>query len=344
MNNIFENKNVIVTGGTGSIGSEIVSQVLSYNPKTLRVYSRDESKQFFLSQKYREFNNVRFLIGDVRDKNRLEYAFEDIDIVFHAAALKHVPACEYNPFEAVNTNVVGTQNVIEAALKNNVEKVVAISTDKVVNPTNTMGATKLLGERLISSANRYKGNKKTIFSCVRFGNVMGSRGSVIPLFVNQIMSAKPITITEPEMTRFFMSIPQATNLVLRAAELAHGGETFILKMPVMKIEDLAYSVMDIVTKKLSINRTSIEYIGKRAGEKLFEELMSEDEARNAYESKEMFVINPKCENSKELTYSNMNFLQTNRTKYSSKDEVMYNKNEINDLVSPVIDSIIKSGF
>lgn len=195
MENIFKDKKIIVTGGTGSIGSEIVRRVLQYDPEVVRILSRDESKQFELEQEIGDLENVRFLIGDVRDKDRLNRAFEDVDIVFHAAAMKHVPACEYNPFEAVKTNVVGTQNVIDAALDNGVGKVIAISTDKAASPINTMGATKLLAEKQIIDANFYKGHRKTVFSCVRFGNVMGSRGSVIPLFEKQIKNGGPVTVT-----------------------------------------------------------------------------------------------------------------------------------------------------
>ncbi|OWR27594.1 hypothetical protein CDO73_21915 [Saccharibacillus sp. O23] len=288
---MFKDKVVLVTGGTGSIGSEVVRKVLAHGPKAVRIYSRDESKQFELQQELKRHSNVRYLIGDIRDKQRLSYAMEDVNFIFHAAALKHVPSCEYNPMEAVKTNVFGVQNLIETALENNVEKVVAISTDKVVNPTNTMGATKLLSERLISAANFYKGSKKTIFSCVRFGNVMGSRGSVIPLFRNQILQGKPVTVTHSEMTRFMMSIPQAAQLVIDAAYYSKGGEVFVLKMPILKVTELAECLIESYEKHSGRGYAGdVVVIGTRPGEKLYEELMTLDESERAVENESMYVI------------------------------------------------------
>lgn len=288
---MYKNKVVMVTGGTGSIGSEIVRNILQYQPKAVRIYSRDESKQFAMQQELKEYTNVRYLIGDVRDKQRMSYAAEGVDFIFHAAALKHVPACEYNPMEAVKTNVIGVQNLIEVAIENNVEKVIAISTDKVVNPMNTMGATKLLSEKLISAANLYKGAKRTIFSCVRFGNVMGSRGSVIPLFKQQIFAGQPVTVTHDDMTRFMMSIPQAVQLVLKAAEYSYGGEIFVLKMPILKIRDLAVSLVnsfeDVTGNSFD---AGIQVTGIRPGEKMYEELMTLDESERALENDQMFII------------------------------------------------------
>lgn len=282
----------MVTGGTGSIGSEIVRCILKYEPKVVRIFSRDETKQFELEQDIGRPYNLRFLIGDIRDKERLKRAFNGIDIVFHAAAMKHVPACEYNPFEAVQTNVIGTQNIIDAALDNKVEKVIAISTDKAASPINTMGATKLLAEKLIIDANYYKGNCKTVFSCVRFGNVIGSRGSVVPLFEKQIQRGGPITITDPEMTRFMMTIPQAVDLVFKATKLARGGEIFIFKMPVVKLKDLAETMIKKFAPRCGyeIENISIKVNGARKGEKKHEKLMLEEEAQFAYETDEMFIV------------------------------------------------------
>jgi len=292
MENILKDKNIIVTGGTGSIGSEIVRRVLQYDPKVVRILSRDESKQFELEQEIGDIENVRFLIGDVRDKDRLNRAFEDIDIVFHAAAMKHVPACEYNPFEAVKTNVVGTQNVIDAALDTGVGKVIAISTDKAASPINTMGATKLLAEKLVIDANFYKGNRKTVFSCVRFGNVIGSRGSVIPLFEKQIKNGGPLTLTDPEMTRFMMTIPQAVNLVFKATKMAQGGEIFIFKMPVVKLGDMANVMIENLAPRYGHKPEAIriDMIGIRNGEKMYEHLMNGEEAHYAYETDDMFIV------------------------------------------------------
>ncbi|WP_078665880.1 MULTISPECIES: UDP-N-acetylglucosamine 4,6-dehydratase family protein [unclassified Carboxydocella] len=291
---MYKGKRILVTGGTGTIGSELVRQLLQFQPEVIRLYSRDESKQFELQHEFRSHTNIRYLLGDIRDKERLKRAMEGIDVVFHAAALKHVPACEYNPFEAVKTNVLGTQNIIECALDEEVERVIAISTDKVANPTNTMGATKLLAEKLMAAANYYKGARKTVFACVRFGNVMGSRGSVIPLFIQQVARGGPLTITDPEMTRFMMSIPEAVALVLKAGEIARGGETFILKMPALRLGDLAEVIIEEVAPKHNYTARDIriEVIGLRAGEKPHEELMTADEATRAVELPGMFVIYP----------------------------------------------------
>lgn len=329
---MFENKTILVTGGTGSIGSEIVRQLLLHNPKSIRIFSRDESKQFFMQQELYEYVNIRYLIGDVRDKQRLLYATEGVDYIFHAAALKHVPACEYNPFEAVKTNVIGVQNVIEAALANEVKKVISISTDKVVNPMNTMGATKLLSEKLISAADYYKGAHKTVFSCVRFGNVMGSRGSVIPLFKEQIRSGKPITLTDRRMTRFMMSIPQAANLVLKAAEYARGGELFILKMPSLNILDLAEVLIEDYERTYGVKfEQGIREIGIRPGEKLYEELMTLDESARALCNDEMFLI-PSSINDKAKSYEYGGFVKAKYEEYSSLNAPKLNKKEILELL------------
>ena len=276
MNRPFEGKNILVTGGTGSIGSEIVRQVLKQNPNNLRILSRDDTKQHKLqmelgsqSETLYSQGPLRFLIGDIRERNRLKKAMENIDIVFHAAALKHVHLSEYNPFEAVKTNIIGTQNVVDAALDAGVEKVIVISTDKAANPLGVMGATKLVSEKLVSCAFYHKGAKKTKFAAVRFGNVMGSRGSVIDLFKNQITCGQAVTITSDKMTRFMMSIPQAVNLVLEATDEMCGSEVFILKMPTLKIKDLAEVIIKETCTKLNKNpaEVKIEHIVNILGEK-----------------------------------------------------------------------------
>lgn len=332
MNKFFEGKKILVTGGTGSIGSEIVRRILPYSPKVVRILSRDETKQFELHQELRDFGNVRFLIGDVRDKERLIRAFEDIDIVFHAAAMKHVPACEYNPFEAVKTNVIGTQNVIESALYNNVEKVIAISTDKAASPINTMGATKLLAEKLIIDANFYKGQRRTLFSCVRFGNVMGSRGSVIPLFEKQIKNGGPVTVTAPEMTRFMMSIPQAVDLVFKTAKMTRGGEIFIFKMPVVKLGDLAQVMIEHLASKFGYKPETIkiETIGIRDGEKMYEHLMNEEEARYAFETEDMFIVTARPIFS---GYVLENGTKAPQKRYASDDEQVLSVKELRQLLN-----------
>jgi len=290
----YTNKKILVTGGTGTIGQHLVRRLLQDNPAVIRIFSRDEHKQFEMQQSLQEHNRtLRYLIGDVRDVNRLTRAMEDIDYVFHLAAMKHVPACEYNPFEAVQTNVIGTQNVIQAAIHNEVSKVLFTSSDKAVSPTNTYGATKLMGERLISAAEYQKGPKPTVFASVRFGNVMGSRGSVIPLFKKQILEDGRITVTDPSMFRYMMTPSQAISLLLKANEMAYGGEVFVLKMPVIRLGDLVDVIIEEVTRKYQLDRpVQITQIGLRPGEKMFEELMTEDEAREALEMPDMYILKP----------------------------------------------------
>lgn len=290
--NFFFKKKILVTGGTGTIGSEIVRSILKFQPSVVRILSNDENAHFNLQQELQTHGNVRFLIGDIRDKERILKAVEDIDIVFHAAALKHVPLCEYNPFEAIKTNVIGTQNVIEVALSENVEKFVMISTDKAANPINVLGTTKLLAEKLTISANYYKGSKRTIFLCTRFGNVLNSRGSVLPLFLQQIQKGGPITITDPNMTRFVMDIQRAVKLVFEAVEMSHGGEIFIFKMPALRIEDLAKAIIEESAPRYGYDsgKIKIKIIGERVGEKQHEDLMTEEEAHYADETEDMFII------------------------------------------------------
>jgi UDP-N-acetylglucosamine 4,6-dehydratase/5-epimerase len=287
--NIFEGKDILVTGGCGSIGSEIVRQLIGHNPLRVRVLDNDESGHWRLSQDLAS-PLVRNLVGDIRDRDRVARAMEGVHIVFHAAALKHVPLCEYNPYEAVHTNVIGTQNVIDAAISHGVQKFIGVSTDKAVNPINTMGATKLLGERLI--VNAPVGFSNIQVACVRFGNVLGSVGSVIPMFRQQIAKGGPITITTPDMTRFFMTIPQAVGLVLAAAERMVGHEVFVLKMDVARIMDIAEVMIEELAPQFGMKPSdiAIEYIGKRAGEKIHEYLFTEDEAPNITVLDDMFVI------------------------------------------------------
>lgn len=294
MNSIYKDKKILVIGGTGTIGTHLVKRLLQEEPQVIRIFSRDEHKQYEMAIEFgKHSDRLRFLIGDVRDQQRLERAMEDIDYVFHLAAMKHVPSCEYNPFEAVQTNVIGTQNVIQAAIANNVKKVLFTSTDKAISPTNTYGATKLTAERLISAAEYQKGSKATVFSSVRFGNVMGSRGSVIPLFKKQIIENGQITVTDPDMLRYMMTPLQAIELILKANEIADGGEVFVLKMPVIRIGDLAEVLIELVTKKHEIQKKiEIQSIGLRPGEKRYEELMTQDEHILAVEREDMFIISP----------------------------------------------------
>lgn len=288
----FEGKTVIVTGGTGSIGSLLVRRILELSPKVVRVFSNDESGQFFLQQSLKKDENVRFLVGDIRDKDRLTRAFENCDIVFNAAALKHVPLCEYNPFEAVKTNVLGTQNVIEAAIQANVSQVAHISTDKVVNAINTMGATKLLSEKLVVSANHYKGLHNISFFCVRLGNVLGSQGSLLHLIIDQLKRGEAPYITDARMTRFIVSKARVVDTILRTCIITKSGEIFVLKMPAVNVVDLLDIIVDELQNYIpNVNRpVKIEQTGKRVGEKLHEELMTKYEYERAIELEDMYVI------------------------------------------------------
>jgi len=327
MASIFQDKSILVTGGTGSIGSEIVRKVLQYKPNVVRVFDNDEAELFNLEQELRNYPNVRFLVGNVRDKERLQRAVEGIDFLFHAAALKHVPLCEYNPFEAVKTNVLGTQNLIEAAMEEEVDKLITISTDKAVNPVNVMGATKLLAERLTISANHYKGARKTAFSCVRFGNVLDSRGSVVPLFQTQIEKGGPVTLTDSDMTRFVMSIPRAVYLVFTAAEIAQGGEIFVFKMPALRIGDLVEAMVEELAPQYGYNPESIkvEISGRRAGEKIYEELLTADEAMNASETEDMFIITPAAKNQERKMIAAKEYR-------SNRDGILLAKEEIKEIL------------
>ena len=273
---------VLVTGGTGSFGNKFVETMLGrYQPRRLVVFSRDELKQ---SEMIARFNDaaLRFFVGDVRDQARLERAMHGVDVVFHAAALKQIPSCEYNPFEAIQTNVIGAENVINAAIDAGVRRVVMISSDKAVNPINLYGATKLCAEKLFIQGNAYGYPRGTVFSVVRYGNVIGSRGSVIPLFAAQRASGR-VTVTDRAMTRFWIRLEQGVEFAIRCAELMSGGEIFVPKISSMRIMDLVAAVAPGCT---------IEDIGIRPGEKLHEILISEDESRQALECDEMFVIEP----------------------------------------------------
>jgi len=293
---MLNNKNILITGGTGTIGTSLIEHILTnYTPNVIRIFSRDETKQQFLRNKFTENKEkLRFFIGDIRDKDRIIRAMEDIDIVFHLAALKHVIACEYNPFEAIKTNVIGLQNMIEVSIDNDIEKFIFTSTDKAATPCNSMGVTKLLGEKLITAANYYKGRRKTIFYSIRFGNVMGSRGSLIPLIENQIKNNLPITLTHNDMTRYIMGIDTAIELILESLKLAQGGEVFVLKMDAVKIINLINALIEFFAQKYNKvgEKIQIQEIGMFAGEKLYEELFSVEESQRTYEIDGMYIIIP----------------------------------------------------
>ncbi len=331
MKETLEGKEILVTGGAGSVGQEIVRNVLKYNPKVVRILDISEEGHINMMRDLADCPNVRFLLGDVRDKDRLSRAMEDIDIVFHTASLKDVFACEYNPFEAVKTNIAGTQNLIDVALEKEVNMVVFTSSDKAVNPYNVMGATKLLAERLITAANFYKGQRKSVFFNVRFGNILGSMGSVVPLLMKQIRKGGPITITDPRMTRFVLSMPQAVELLFKTVKVAKGGEIFIFKMPALRIVDLAEVMLEEFCQRNGNDksRVRVKIIGRKPGEKLFEELMTEHEAKRSLDLKEMFVILPEIielTNVREFWQSNakptkLQSYRSDRTEILTKTEI-----------------------
>lgn len=288
---MLNNKTILITGGTGSFGKKCLQMIFQkYNPKKVIIYSRDEFKQYNMKIEFTnkvDMSRVRFFIGDVRDKERLMRAFHGVDYVIHAAAMKQVPTCEYNPMEAIKTNIRGAQNVIDAALDSDVKKVVALSTDKAVNPINLYGGTKLVSDKLFTAANAYSGSCGTVFSVVRYGNVAGSRGSVIPIFHKIIESGgKELPITDSRMTRFWITLEQGVELVFKALEEAKGGETYISKIPSFHINDLAYAMLP---------DCQIKEIGIREGEKLHEVMVTKDDCRNTYEYDKHYIIYPNYE-------------------------------------------------
>jgi UDP-N-acetylglucosamine 4,6-dehydratase (inverting) len=317
---ILKDKVILLTGGTGSFGNKFTEIVLKkHKIKAIRIFSRGEKKQYDMSQKFDD-ERLRFFIGDVRDKERLHRAMTDVDIVIHAAALKQVPACEYNPIEAIRTNIDGATNIIDASIDNGVDKVMAISTDKAVHPVNLYGATKMTAEKLFIQGNSYSGKSDTKFSCVRYGNVIGSRGSVIPLFLAQKKKGI-LTITDVEMTRFFIKLEQGVDLVIKAIDKMKGGEIFIPKIPSMKIVDIAKAIAP---------DAKIKIIGIRPGEKIHEILLTEDEARHSKEFHDFFVIEPEhpfwtedkhIKGGKKLP-NNFRYTSGNNTEWVNKKQLM----------------------
>ncbi len=288
---MLNGKNILITGGTGSFGKKFLEMIFErYTPNKVIIYSRDEFKQSVMKAEYTnkvDMSKVRFFIGDVRDKERLYRAFEGVDYVIHAAAMKQVPTCEYNPFEAIKTNIHGAQNVIDAALDKGVKKVVALSTDKAVNPINLYGGTKLVSDKLFIAANAYSGLKDTRFAIVRYGNVAGSRGSIIPIFENLIgQGAKELPITDFRMTRFWITLEQGVELVFKALEEAKGGETYISKIPSFNITDLAKAMFPMA---------ELKEIGIREGEKLHEVMVTKDDSRCTYEYDKHYIVYPNFE-------------------------------------------------
>ncbi len=321
----WSQESILVTGGTGSFGKKFVEIMLrDYHPQRLVVFSRDELKQHEMRTAGFDHASLRYFIGDVRDVERLKRALSGVTVVVHAAALKQVPACEYNPFEAIQTNILGARNVIDAAIDQGVRRILALSTDKAVNPINLYGATKLCAEKVFVQANSYAGARDTRFSCARYGNVVGSRGSVIPIFLEQRRHGK-ITITDPRMTRFWLTLEHGVKFVIRCLEQMHGGEIFVPKIPSMRMMDLAESIAP---------GCQVEYIGIRPGEKLHEVLVSEDESRQTLETEDMFVIQPSHPWWKSENWVNAKPLAEGFRYSSDSNERWLTRRELEELVMP----------
>ena len=325
---MFENKKILITGGTGSLGTALTKRLLNLNVGTVRIYSRNESKQISMESEIRD-DRIRYLIGDVRDLPRLEKALEGIDIVFHAAALKHVPVIEYNPFEAIKTNVLGTQNLIDACLKENIETVVGIGTDKAVSPLNTYGATKLLMEKLLTTAQNYLDidKYKTKFLAVRYGNVLGSSGSVLPKFVSQIKKKQKITITDPNMTRFSLTMDEALDFILKSTSIGKGTEVFVPKLKAYSINGLKESLFEL------LENTGEKIISLRPGEKMHETLLNSDELRYVWELDDKYVLfnSAKQEDEIENSYPKIKKLEISNA-YSSNTVEKLTKDELNKII------------
>ena len=313
---MLENKKILITGGTGSLGRALTKRLLAEKVDVIRIFSRNENKQVTMQSEFND-DRLRFLIGDVRDLPRLQRALEGIDIVFHTAALKHVPIIEYNPFEAINTNVIGSRNVIEACLSENVDRVVGVGTDKAVSPLNTYGATKLLMEKLFTTASNYldKNKHKTKFISLRYGNVLGSSGSVIPKFIQQIKSNQKITITDPEMTRFSITMDEALDFILESTISGKGSEVFIPKLRAYKIDDVKVALQEL------IDNTGEEKIPVRQGEKFHETLINTDEMRTTLESESKYMILQKEISDQEIDEEYPGFRRITLTKPYSSDVV-----------------------
>lgn len=331
---MYDGKKILITGGTGSLGRALTKFLLATKVEQIRIFSRNESKQVEMESEFTD-ERLRFLVGDVRDFQRLCRAMEEIDLVFHAAALKHVPKVEYNPFEAIKTNVTGSQNVIEACLHENVDKAICIGTDKAVSPLNTYGATKLLMEKLFVTAGNYINSEKyrTRFIAVRYGNVLGSSGSVVPKFISQIKNKEVITITDPKMTRFSITMDEALDLIVNATKYGKGSEIFVPKLRAYTLEDLKRSLIELV------GPAQEKIIGIRQGEKLHETLINQDEMHYAWETNNMYMITNQRGYSDELikkSYSSIKKIQ-NFEKYSSDIVEKIGVNELKTL-------IVKSGL
>ncbi len=344
---MLSNKRILVTGACGTVGSELVRQLLEddYNPSEVVALDNNESELFFLEQRFLHHSNAHFFLADIRDRDKLCRKMRNIDIVFHAAAYKHVILCERSPFEAVQTNINGVQNIIYAACENRVEKVIFTSSDKAVNPTSVMGTSKLMGERIMTAANSNLADGGPVFASTRFGNVLGSRGSVIPIFIEQIKKGGPVTLTDEAMTRFIMSIKEAVRLVIDSADLARGGEVLITKMPVIRIKDLAEVMIRELAPQYGHNPDdiSIKIIGSKPGEKMYEELMSMEETRRSLELTRYFVVLPAFRGIyRDISYDYPEIVSRVVSRpYASQDEPALSQNELreflitNELLTPL---------
>lgn len=319
----FQGKSVLVTGAVGTVGSELVRQLVAAGAGEVVCLDNNETDLFFLMEQYRGTAGVRCHLADIRDGEELRKRMRGVDVVLHAAALKHVVLCEDSPDQAVRTNILGTQNVIEAALANGVGRVIFTSSDKAVNPTNVMGTTKLMGERLMTAASTR--SKGTIFASTRFGNVLGSRGSVVPLFRRQIEQGGPITLTDREMTRFIMTVAEASALVLQSAFLARGGEVMVTKMPVARIEDIAHVMRDALAGGREI---AIREIGAKPGEKMYEELMNDEEVRRTRELGDFFIVLPAFADPAADTYAHLADCPRPDRPYNSSVEAVMSRAEV----------------
>ena len=323
---MFEGKKILITGGTGSLGQALTKRLLEHDVDAIRIFSRNESKQIDMESKFSD-KRLRFLLGDIRDFDRLNRAFEDIDIVFHAAALKHVPVIEYNPFEAIKTNVIGSQNVISACLQQNVERVICIGTDKAVFPINTYGATKLLMEKLFVTASNYLNKKRyhTKFITLRYGNVIGSSSSVIPKFIEQIKNKKSVTITDPKMTRFSITMDEALDFILNATKIGQGSEIFVPKMKAYTITSVKDSLFEL------LENTGESITGIREGEKLDEILISDDEMRFCWELDDMYVIHSSINKNYYEGAGNLKKIES-MDSYSSDGAIKLSNNELKKII------------
>ena len=313
----FKGRSVLITGACGTIGRELCRQVVDAGADRVVCLDNNETDLFFLQETYRSNGQLSCYLADIRDLEALTQRMQGVEIVLHSAALKHVGLCEDSPAQAVRTNIEGTQNVIDAALANKVERVIFTSSDKAVNPTNVMGTSKLMGERLMTAASLNNRNSDTVFASTRFGNVLGSRGSVVPLFQRQIASGGPVTLTDPDMTRFIMTLEEAVELVLRSAFLAIGGEVFVTKMPVARIIDIATLMINSLAGNVPVE---IVEIGAKPGEKMYEELMNDEEVRRAWEIENFFIVLPALAGSHLDRYQIVKGRQKARRPYQSSEE------------------------